>query len=263
MQGCASKHQREKYLDTLAKGYAPKTELTTKELIEKIYTRNTQIKSFRSNLKLSFEDYLRKKIISFKCKGKIAIKKPYSVRLIGSSFFGGKLFDIASNGENFFIYLPKEGKLLTGSSDLPANTDYPGFRLRPNIIMEAFLSQNFKGLYQNKICFYEYIPNFYILYVVDKTDHHLLKKIWVNEKSFEISRQQLFNRNGTVKLEIIIEGFLDFGEKGLFPKKMKVIRPYSHLDLTMEFYSVELNPKLKDQIFNFKKPNHVETIRLD
>lgn len=265
IQGCAAKHQRKKYVDMLTKGYAPKTELTIKELMEKIEKRNTQIKSFKSNLKLSFEDYLRKKIISFKCNGKIAIEKPYNVRLIGSSFFGGKLFDIASDGNKFFIYLPKQGKLLTGSSNLLLDRNHLGFRLRPNVIMEAFMSQNFKDLYQKETCFYEYIPNFYILYIVnrDETDRYLLKKLWVNEKTFEISRQQLFNRNGTIKFEVIIEGFFDFGEKGLFPKKMKVIRPYSHLDLTMEFSSVEIDPELDKQIFNLKKPKHIEIINLD
>jgi len=265
IQGCASKYQREKYVDILTKGYTPKTELTTKELMDNIERRNTQIKSFKSDLKFSFEDYLRKKIISVKCNGKIAIEKPHSVRLIGSSFFGGKLFDIASDGNKFFIYLPKEGKVLTGASSLSLDTNHLGFRLRPNVIMEAFMLRNFKDLYQKETCFYEYIPNFYILYVVkrDETDRYLLKKMWVNEKTFEISRQQLFNRNGTIKLEVIIDGFFDFGEKGLFPKKMKVIRPYSHLDLTMEFSSVELDPELDRRIFQLKKPKHTEIINLD
>ncbi len=264
--GCAPKRQTKFYADLLSDGYSMPNHLTVDELIEKVDSSNTQIQRFKANLKLLFKDYIRQQgASSFQCRGKIAISKPYRLRLSGYSFIAGTLFDIGSDGDKFFIYLPKDTKALIGSSEFPQSSMYPAIRIRPNDIMESFMLQNLSQYYKDNICFYEYFPQHYIIYVVNKTDNDffLKKKIWVSAKNYEIFRHKSFNKDGTVKLEVIISKFFDFDEKGYFPKKMEVLRPNSHLDLVMEFSSVELDPQLDDNIFLFKKPDNVELINLD
>lgn len=265
LAGCAQQRQTRLYSELITHGATVTPKYSVFELIQKVDSANTQIRSFKADLKFNFKDYIRKEGSTFQCHGKLALLKPYSLRLNGYSLMAGTLFDIVSDGNKFYMYLPKEAKLLTGSSKYPANATYPAVKLRPNDIIDSFIVHNVEEYYKKNICFYEYFPDYYILYVVEKKKDRycILKKIWVSEKNFEIFRHQTFEEDGTLNLEVIVSDFFDLKEKGYFPKKMEIIRPNSHLDLIMEFSSIQLNPSFSDQMFKFTPPEKIETINLD
>ena len=155
--------------------------LQIKKLIENVDAANTEIDSFKANMKFTFTDFRKTHVAPFVCNGKIAIEKPYNLRLVGHTLIGGKLFDLASNGDEFYIYLPKEAKVLKGSSGLADDdSSTPVIRLRPNHVMESFFMQDLKYYYDKYLCFYEYYPETYVLYFVDQHDNkpYLVKKIW-------------------------------------------------------------------------------------
>ena len=90
-----------------------------------------------------------------------------------------------------------------------------------------------------------------------------LKKSGVNDKTFDIIRHQTFKPNGMLTLDVKILDFFSFGDKGYFPKKMKILRPNSNLDVTMEFSHVKIEPKFKKKTFILNIPEGIETYNLD
>ncbi|MCD6460370.1 hypothetical protein J7L67_06860 [bacterium] len=263
--GCADRHYVKIPSELFFYNETPAQPLAVKDLIEKIDAANTEIDSFKADLKFTFNDFRKQKAFPFTCKGKIAIEKPYNLRLVGYSFIAGTLFDLTSNGKEFYLYLPKEAKILKGSSNIADDLSASAVRLRPNHVLESFFMNNLKYYYEKYICFYEYYPETYVLYFVqeNKDRPYLVKKIWVNDKTFDIIRHETFDSNGLVTLDVNISEFYSFGDKGYFPKKMKIIRPNSQLDLIMEFSKVDIEPKLNAKTFVFDMPEGVEIYNLD
>lgn len=237
------------------------------ELIAKVDAANSQINAFKANIHLNFTDNVHAQGKTVSCGGKIAIEKPHKLRMYCSQVLGGKLFDIISNGERFYVYSPKEGRVLTGSSTRPFDEPQPVVRLRPNDVMNAFLLFNLKELTDTYISFYEYDPDSraYIIYLLENQDgtYFVYKKIWANDLTFEITRHQTFIEQGLVNLDVHILDFYDLGDKGYFPKRIEIISPYRQLNLIMEFSSIEMNPSFNEQVFSFTVPENVEIIEMD
>ena len=265
LSGCASSNYVKVPPEMILYEQAYTQPMDIKELIGKVDTANTEINSFKSNLKFTFNDFRAKKSHPFVCSGKIAIEKPYNLRLVGYSIISGSLFDLSSNGDEFYLYLPKESKILKGSSTLSNELSTPIIRLRPNHVLESFFMQDLKFYYDKYLCFYEYYPETYVLYFVDKHENkpYLVKKIWVNDKTFDIIRHQTFQPNGLITLDVKILEFYSFDDKGYFPKKMKILRPNSSLDVLMEFSKVKIDPKLNNKTFILDIPEGIEIYNLD
>jgi len=265
LSGCASSNYVKVPPELILYDQTHTQPIDIKELISKVDAANTEIDSFKANLKFTFSDFRKKSSLPFVCNGKIAIEKPYNLRLVGYSMIGGSLFDLSSNGDEFYLYLPKEAKILKGSSTLSEELSTPVIRLRPNHVMESFFMQDLKYYYDKYLCFYEYYPETYVLYFVDKHESkpYLVKKIWVNDKTFDIVRHQTFKPNGLLTLDVKMIEFYSFDEKGYFPKKMKILRPNSSLDVTMEFSKIKIEPKLSEKTFILNIPDGIEIYNLD
>ncbi len=244
--------------------YEPPKDLTTDELIKNIHKNNTQIKSFKADMKLVFKNTVRDKG-ALESSGKIAVERPHKMRLRGYSFIGGTTFDIASDGKTFWVYIPQEAKVYTGSSRFPCQRDLPAIKIRPNDILESIFFNDLITFAREKISFYEYIPGFYILYIAEKSgdNYFIRKKVWVRDDTYEIIRHQTFDQKRAIVLDVLIHELYNFGKDGYFPKKLEIIRPASHLDLAMVFSSVNIGVEFNDTIFQFQIPKNTEEINLD
>jgi len=244
--------------------YQPPRYLTTDELIKEIHKNNTQIKTFKADTKIIFKNTIRN-AGSFQSLGKMAVERPYKMRLRGYNFIGGATFDMASDGKTFWVYIAQEGKVYTGSSEFPPKSDLPAIKIRPNDILESVLFNNLVSYTREKISFYEYIPGYYILYVAQKSgeNYYIRKKLWVKDTTFEIIRHQTFDEKRTIVLDVLVHELYNFKNQGYFPKKFEMIRPASHLDLVIEFSAVEPGVEFDDKIFTFKIPENTEIINLD
>jgi outer membrane lipoprotein-sorting protein len=72
-------------------------------------------------------------------KGFILAQKPASIRVIGQApIVGTNIFDMASDGETFHIYIPSKNKFLEGPAILERESAQPIENLRPQHLTEAF-----------------------------------------------------------------------------------------------------------------------------
>ena len=81
------------------------------ELIREVDKNNTELDSFKADMKLTFMDNIRAQGKAVHCNGKIALEKPDKLRMYGTQPVVGKVFDIISNTERFYIYSPKDGRV--------------------------------------------------------------------------------------------------------------------------------------------------------
>ncbi len=71
-------------------------------------------------------------------KGFMLAQKPASIRVIGQApIVGTNIFDMASDGETFAIYIPSKSKFVTGPANLQRPSAKPIENLRPQHLTEA------------------------------------------------------------------------------------------------------------------------------
>ncbi|MDX9703673.1 MAG: DUF4292 domain-containing protein [Candidatus Auribacterota bacterium] len=262
--GCATRHDVT-FGILQSQPHPVRKTITFDELIQSVHAKNSQVERFKADLKLTFTDTIRSKGKTVHCDGKIALEKPDKLRLYGSQPLSGKIFDIISNSERFYIYSPKEGRVLTGSSKQPLDSLEPATKIRPNDVMHAFLLYDIKEMCERYVCFFVHEDASYVLYFLEETNgtYSLAKRVWVDDDMFEITRHQTFDHSGELDLDVKITDFFIFPEYGYFPKRMEIESPYRQLQLIMEFSKIELNPALNHNVFTFTISENIQVIEMD
>jgi hypothetical protein len=136
--GCATNH---KTAGRPAGAPAP-LETATKQQLIALY--NDQAKAIRSlnasiAMKLTAGTAYSGVIKQYhEVKGFLIAQKPASIRVIGQApIVGTTIFDMASDGQTFHVYIPSKNKFLEGQVNLPRASAQPIENLRPQHLTEA------------------------------------------------------------------------------------------------------------------------------
>ena len=228
-------------------------EATLEELIELIQKRENRIKTIKASLRMGFRDLEKKG--SQHCLGVFVFEKPDRFRIKGYPQMGPTLFEIVSDGESLWVYIPKEGKVYL-SQDLKKDTPETNFNFQD--LRSAFsVAEVINQPDVNK--FLEKRGKEYILYLTKK---RLLGKVWIERRDFLIIKIQRFDKDGSLALEVSFDEYQKVD--GIdFPKEMRIYNPKEKRILTLLIPKVRLNEDIKLGVFQFKPPKGIEVINLD
>ena len=228
-------------------------EATLEELIELIQKRENRIKTIKASLRMGFRDLEKKG--SQHCLGVFVFEKPDRFRIKGYPQMGPTLFEIVSDGESLWVYIPKEGKVYL-SQDLKKRTSKADFNLHD--LRSAFsVAEVINQPDVNK--FLEKRGKEYILYLTKK---RLLGKVWIERNDFLVIKIQRFDKDGSLALEVSFDEYQKVD--GIdFPKEMRIYNPKEKRILTLLIPKVRLNEDIKPEVFQFKPPKGIEVINLD
>lgn len=228
-------------------------EASLEELIELIQGRENRIETIKTSLRMGFRDLEKKS--SQHCLGVFVFKKPDRFRIKGYPQMGPTLFEIVSDGESLWVYIPKEGKVYL-SQDLKKGASKADFNLRD--LRSAFsVAEILKQPDVNK--FLEKKEKKYILYLVKE---RLLEKVWIERSNFLVTKIERFDKNGSLALEVSFDEYQKVD--GIdFPKEMRIYNPEEKRILTLLIQKVRLNEAIKPGVFQFKVPKGIEVIDID
>ncbi len=200
-------------------------------------------------------------------RGFILAQRPQWIRVVGQApVVRTDIFDMASDGETFSLYIPSESKFYVGSATTPAHAPNSLENLRPQHIVDAlllqplnparsayFLEEAEQGMEQD-----------YVIGVMSGSGPGLVslkRRIWVDRSSLEISRVQLYGAGGVYLEGIRYSDYKDFSGVR-YPAQIDIERPIEDYSLAIKILTAQFNQPLPVSKFILKKPAHAQQINL-
>lgn len=204
-------------------------------------------------------------------KGFLLLRKPDFIRMTGQApVVRTDIFDMASDGRQFSLYIPSENKFYVGATELPERAGKPLENLRPQHILDALLLQPIDPAAD--AYFLEDVDRDterdYVIGALGPTRSHgtgpviLKRKIWFDRSDLEISRVQLYGGGGAYLEDIGYSNYRDFGGVH-YPGRITIHRPEEDYSLTITLLNAQFNQPVPLSKFILKKPANARLIDLN
>ncbi len=210
-------------------------------------------------------------------RGLILLRKPEFLRVYGRvPVIGTCLFDMASNGKDFTLYIPSKSKAVKGPNSLKKKSASQVENMRPGFFFDAMVV---RGLDPDE--WYSVVADSET--VMDKARKHLFT---VPEYILSISRhkpnsreltpvrvvtfhrddllpyqQDLYNSSGDLETQVFYSGYQDYGSVQ-YPSTITIKRPLEEYQIVLTVEKVAENMPLTDDQFQVKIPDgtHIQNL---
>jgi outer membrane lipoprotein-sorting protein len=210
-------------------------------------------------------------------KAFLLAQRPAQIRMIGQApVVGTTVFDMASDGETFRVYIPSKTKFLVGSVAAERIREKPIENLRPQHLLDALLWPEIRK--EESVLFEEFndeTARFYILTVLRggyRTE--ILRKIWFDRTDLQISRLQTFGPKGVLLSDVHVWDWQAVvhdqggpasptpGAITAFPRQIRIERPHDDYRLELQIMKLSLNEALPPDRFKLEQPPGSDLVRV-
>jgi outer membrane lipoprotein-sorting protein len=211
-------------------------------------------------------------------RGHILLRKPEMLRVLGQvPVLGTRMFDMASNGKNFTLYIPSKSLAVKGANDLRKRSASQIENMRPGFFFDAMVV---RGLEPDDL--YSVVADTET--VEDAVRKHLFT---VPEYVLSISRrkpgtneltpvrvvtfrrddlmpyqQDIYDSAGNLETLVDYSNYQDF-DSVRFPSTITIKRPLEEYQLVLTVESVKENMTLSDDQFQIKIPEGTKVQNLE
>ena len=197
--------------------------------------------------------------------GYILAARPASIRVIGQAPVVAKdIFDMASDGQTFRIYIPSKNKFLVGPTNLRRTAAKPIENLRPQHLFEALI---WPAILQSENVLLEEadaLPfRYYVLTLATSGEQgwELDRKIWFDRATLQIARIQIYGPGGELVSDIHTRDWQTVGDVN-YPKDILLARPADEYQLDIHITQLTLNQLIADDKFQLAQPSGTELVQL-
>ena len=195
----------------------------------------------------------------FRCKGVVRFQKPGKLRVIGSKL-ARTAFDMLSDGEDYWFYLPNEKVVYTGKCDSAKKRDSSVY-ISPDDIAALI---EYDKLFEGRSAYMETLPAFWLVHVLDRKGDAVVpySKLKVNRIDNSITELTMFKPDSSIKTQA---SFLDYAETDgqSIPEAIQIYWPDTETSLLLDLNNIVINEHLKPEIFQFKKPRKTDIIKIN
>lgn len=197
----------------------------------------------------------------------ILLRKPDMLRVYGRvPVIGTCLFDMASDGKNFTLYIPSKNKAVKGSNELKKKSLSQVENLRPGFFFDAMVV---RGLEPDD--WYSVVADSET--VMDAARKHLftvpeyilsisrrkpgsnqltpVRVITFNREDLMPYQQDIYDSDGNLETQVYYASYQDFGA-GKYPSWVKIVRPLEDYQAVLTVDKVIENQTLTDDQFILK-----------
>lgn len=211
-------------------------------------------------------------------KAFLLAKRPEEIRMIGQApVIGTTVFDMASDGKTFEVWIPSKNKFLTGPVALERQSEKPVENLRPQHLLDALLWPPIRK--EEAVLFEEYNDEsgrYYVLTLLrGGYQMEILRKIWFDRSNLQVSRLEDFAPKGVLLSDVHFSDWQPLapvqgnaaatppnGSVDQFPRAIRIDRPKDDYHLDLQVTKVSLNEDLPTDRFALEQPAGAETVRV-
>jgi hypothetical protein len=138
--------------------------------------------------------------------GFILAKRPADVRMIGQ-VLSKNIFDMASDGETFHIFIPSKNKFMVGSATLDRPAEKPIENIRPQHLLDALFWPQIPATSPVVMAEDDEISaRYYILSVLSAgPSPEIERNLWFDRSSLNLVRIQIYAEEGKLVSDIRLE----------------------------------------------------------
>ena len=239
------------------------------ELVQQLNQRWDAVHSFTATVEIQATETKAGAAKVFpSCRGYIVMEKPKMMRVAGT-YFGVKIFDMASNGKTFTLVIPPKSLAFEGSNDSKGTSPNPMYNLRPDFFFDALLVHSIPpDDFYSRISDTETVEDpakKHLLitpeYILNITRHNdgshsdtPVRVITFHRDDLLPYQQDLYDDNGNLETEVFYSRYGDFGGNK-YPSQVTIKRPIEGIQIAMTVERVVANPQLPDDEFAVKVPD--------
>ena len=204
-------------------------------------------------------------------------QRPAQIRMIGQAPVIGKtIFDMASDGETFRVWIPSKNKFLVGSVAAERISEKPIENLRPHHLLDALLWPEIRK--EESVLFEEFndeTARYYVLTVLRggyRTE--ILRKIWFDRADLQVSRLQTFGPKGALLSDVRVSDWQPLvrdqetsasatpSAVNAFPRLLRIDRPHDDYRLDLQITKLSLNEDVPLDRFKLEQPPGSDLVRV-
>jgi len=249
---------------------SPALEASPAELAEKVRKQSASVQTLNATVDLEpTAGSIYSGVIKeyHDVKGFLLLQKPALIRMVGQApVVRTTVFDMASNGEEFRVYIPSKQKFIVGKTNLRRPAKNALENLRPQHILDALLMPAIDSTREKY--FREEAEEegrrYYVLTFLSANDEgelSLNRKVWFDRATLQIARLQLYGPQGTYLEDVRYSDYQDF--QGVnYPRRIELSRPAEDYRLTVNILKATFNQPIEPEKFELKKPDSAQLVEL-
>lgn len=188
------------------------------------------------------------------CQGYIRLKRPRKLRVVCSKLFS-TLFDIASDGQEFWLYVPGDKKVYTGRAE--QSLAHLGLNFSPNDVAGLL---DFEETLSSRRLVFEPSPECWKLHVLD-VGGLSYSDFFVDKRTLQVSHIESFNADGSLRMKAALGDYGTIGGCSL-PRSLEIHWLAGDTHLTLSLSKIAINEELDQRIFQLSVPKGMETVRV-
>jgi outer membrane lipoprotein-sorting protein len=274
--GCVTKNGVSKTDKFPATARPVAKDATREELLDKYNAYAASVKSLNSTVELKttagskysglIQEY-------HEVKAFLLASRPANVRMVGQAPVVGKtIFDMASDGQEFHVWLPTKNKFLTGEVALERNSEKPLENLRPQHLTDALLWPEIR---KEEIALLEEFNDenarYYVLTVLrGGRQTEIYRKIWFDRADLNIVRLQAYGPKGALLSDVSYRDWQPLTDPPpapnapqSFPRAIRIDRPHDDYRLDLQVSKIEFNVNLASDRFQLAQPPNSELVHVE
>jgi hypothetical protein len=253
---------------------------TRQELLEKYNAFAASVKSLNATVELKttagsqysglIQEY-------HEVKAFLLAARPANVRMVGQAPVIGKtIFDMASDGKEFRVWLPTKNKFLLGEVGLERNSEKPLENLRPQHLLDALLWPEIRK--EETVLIEEFndeASRYYVLTVLrGGYTTEIYRKIWFDRADLNVVRLQAYGPKGALLSDVHVSDWQPLNDASTatpaaanappsFPRAIRIDRPHDDYRLDLQITKIDPNVDLGPDRFQLSQPANSELVRVD
>ena len=197
--------------------------------------------------------------------GYILAARPASIRVIGQAPVVAKdIFDMASDGQTFHIYIPSKNEFIEGPADLRRTAKRPIENLRPQHLLDALIWPVVDPDSPTLLEEVDELPAHYYVLTVAKNGPQgweLQRKVWFDRVNLQTTRIQTYDSLGEVLSDVQLKNWQPVGTVD-YPRDILIARPIDDYRLEVVITQVTLNQTVTADQFHLAQPAGTQLVQL-
>jgi len=202
--------------------------------------------------------------------------RPAQIRMIGQApLVGTTVFDMASDGESFRVFIPSKHKFLVGTVAAEKNSCKPIENLRPQHLLDALLWPEIRKEESTTLReFNDENARYYVLTVLrGGYQLEVLREIWFDRADLQVARIETFGPKGLLVSDIHLADWRPIdnalGQNAQaapsdgvtsFPRSIRLERPHDDYKLDLQVTKISLNEEIPAERFHLEQPAGAELV---